>query len=52
MSHRALKKWIHSYCEYKGLIYRDGTFNNQRYFIISENEQSAKENSKNDILPF
>lgn len=37
MSHRALKKWIHSYCEYKSLIYSDGTFNNQRYFIISAN---------------
>jgi hypothetical protein len=52
MSHRTLKKWIRSYCEYKGLIYGDGTFNNQRYFIISESETKIEEKKKDDILPF
>lgn len=41
MSHRALKKWVRSYCDYKGYIYQDGTFNNQRYFYITQQQDNS-----------
>ncbi len=36
-SQRTIKKWLKMYCEFKGLIYSDGVFNNQRYFYIYKN---------------
>lgn len=43
LTQKTFKRWIKTYCNFSKLIYADGTFNNQRYFIISETEQQKKE---------
>lgn len=52
MSNRALKKWIHIYCKHKGYIYGDGTFNNQRYFVITTDTENLTKIEENNLMPF